>query len=88
MVRARRLISVTSARVPKSAFADDDARARRLAASRSPSSRCCSVCGFFSSSSRPCASVMSAPARLPLSTVETYRGCNAARVDVSYQFRK
>ena len=70
------------------AFADDDAWARSMAASASPSSRCSCVCGFCSSSSRPCASVMSAPARLPLSTVETYRGCNGARVDVSYQFRK
>ena len=36
----------------------------------------------------PWASAMSAAARLPLSTVETYRGWSGASVAVSYQFRK
>ena len=36
---------------------------------------------------RPWASAISEAARLPLSTVETYRGCRGASVAVSYQLR-
>ena len=37
---------------------------------------------------QPSARATSAPARLPLSTVETYRGRSGARVRVSYQLRR
>ena len=41
--------------------------------------------GWSASADRPGASVSRWPARLPLSTDETYIGCSGARLMVSYQ---
>ena len=40
------------------------------------------------SSWKPLASTSKLPARLPLSTIDTYRGCNGASERVSYQLKK
>ena len=66
---------VLPALVPKGQLApvpaDDEADVRTSAASATPPSRCARVCGRSISSMRPCARVISAPARFPLSTVDT-----------------
>ena len=62
--------------------------ARRLALSRRPARSCVMLWGRVVSVRSPSAIASSAAARLPLSTLETYRGCRGASVIVSYQLRK
>ena len=65
-----------------------DARAASSSRRRPRSGAGAGSDGSFTSMRRPDASVMSAPARLPLSTVEMYAGGSGASVDVSYQFSR
>jgi hypothetical protein len=68
--------------------ADATTPSRRSIESRSPSHASMRRTGPAATSSHPCFNAMRHPAKLPLSTVDTYRGRSGCRFFVSYQLRR